>query len=149
MFRADPVGCTGTIIAGLYHEAGAEIPREVAGLLLAGLLYDTLILRSPTCTARDEQVAAQLAHITGEDIEEYGQEIFAAAAANLNARSAEELITADFKEFCVGDVKFALGTGETASPGSIEKGQPEFLERMEKLSQERGYWFFLFLIVDI
>src|SRR5260221_7252226 len=109
MFRADPVGCTGTIIAGLYHEAGAEIPREVAGLLLAGLLYDTLILRSPTCTARDEQVAAELAHITAEDIEEYGQEIFAAAAANLNSRSAEEVITEGFSEISVGTVKFAIG----------------------------------------
>ena len=149
MFRADPVGCTGTIIVGLYHEAGVDIPREVAGLLLAGLLYDTLILRSPTCTTRDEQVAAELAHITGEDIEEYGQEIFAAAAANLNARSAEELITADFKEFSVDDVKFAIGTVETASPGSIEKRKPELLERMQKLSQERGYGSLLFMIVDI
>lgn len=149
MFRADPVGCTGTIIVGLYHEAGVEIPREVAGLLLAGLLYDTLILRSPTCTARDEKVAAELAQITGEDIEEYGQEIFTAAAANLNARSAEELITADFKEFSVDDVKFAIGTVETASPGSIEKRKPELLERMQKLSQERGYGSLLFMIVDI
>ena len=149
MFRADPVGCTGTIIAGLYHEAGVEIPREVAGLLLAGLLYDTLILRSPTCTARDEKVAAELAQITGEDIEEYGQEIFTAAAANLNARSAEELLTADFKEFSVDDVKFAIGTVETASPGSIEKRKPELLERMQKLSQERGYGSLLFMIVDI
>ena len=65
MFRADPVGCTGTIIAGLYHEAGIAIPREAAGLLLAGLLFDTLILRSPTCTARDERVADELAEIAG------------------------------------------------------------------------------------
>src|SRR5438094_988630 len=56
MFRADPVGCTGTIITGLYHEAGVSIPREVAGLLLAGLLIHTLILRSPTCTAQEERV---------------------------------------------------------------------------------------------
>src|SRR6266568_1300640 len=103
MFRADPVGCTGTIIAGLYHEAGVPIPREVAGLLLGGLLYDTLILRSPTCTARDERVATELAEIKGEDIEQYGQEIFAAAATDLNERSAEALITADFKEFTVQD----------------------------------------------
>src|SRR5438128_5625760 len=69
MFRADPVGCTGTIIAGLYHEARVAIPREVAGLLLAGLLIDTLILRSPTRTPRDERVAAELAEIAGEDNE--------------------------------------------------------------------------------
>ncbi|MFL5696237.1 MAG: putative manganese-dependent inorganic diphosphatase [Ktedonobacteraceae bacterium] len=149
MFRADPVGCTGTIIVGLYHEAGMTIPREVAGLLLAGLLYDTLILRSPTSTARDERVAAELAEITGEDMEQYGQELFAAAAADLSTRSPESLLTADFKEFAVGDKKFAIGTVETASPATIEKRTPELLSTMQRLAQERGYSSFLFMIVDI
>ncbi len=149
MFRADPVGCTGTIIVGLYHEAGIPIPREAAGLLLAGLLYDTLILRSPTSTPRDERVADELAEITGEHIEQYGQEIFAAAAADLSERSAKELLTADFKEFMVGDSKFAIGTVETASPATIEKRSQELLETMNQLVQERGYSSFLFMIVDI
>ncbi|HEY6542832.1 MAG TPA: putative manganese-dependent inorganic diphosphatase [Ktedonobacteraceae bacterium] len=149
MFRADPVGCTGTIIAGLYHEADVAIPREVAGLLLAGLLYDTLILRSPTCTPRDERVAAELAQIAGEDIEQYGQEIFVAAAADLNSRSPEALLTADFKEFTVRDTKFAIGTVETASPATIEKRTPELLKTMQRISHERGYTSFLFMIVDI
>jgi len=149
MFRADPVGCTGTIIVGLYHEAGIPIPREAAGLLLAGLLYDTLILRSPTSTPRDERVADELAEITGEHIEQYGQEIFAAAAADLSERSAKELLTADFKEFMVGDSKFAIGTVETASPSTIEKRSQELLETMNQLVQERGYSSFLFMIVDI
>ena len=149
MFRADPVGCTGTIIVGLYHEAGVEIPREAAGLLLAGLLYDTLILRSPTCTNRDERVAAELAQITGEDIEQYGQEIFAAAAEDINNRSAEDLITSDFKEFTVGNAKFAIGTVETASPATIEKRSAELLDTMQQLSHQRDYASFLFMIVDI
>ena len=149
MFRADPVGCTGTIIAGLYHEADVPIPREVAGLLLGGLLYDTLILRSPTCTARDERVATELAEITGEDIEQYGQEIFAAAATDMNERSAEALITADFKEFTVQDAKFAIGTVETASPMTIEKRIPELLSTMQQLVDKRGYDLLLFMIVDI
>lgn len=149
MFRADPVGCTGTIIAGLYHEAGIAIPREVAGLLLAGLLFDTLILRSPTCTARDERVAAELAEIAGEQIEQFGQELFAAAAADLNERSAEELLTTDFKEFMVNDTRFAVGTVETASPATIEKRVPELLATMQRLAKERGYSVFLFMIVDI
>jgi manganese-dependent inorganic pyrophosphatase len=149
MFRADPVGCTGTIITGLYHEAGIDIPREVAGLLLAGLLYDTLILRSPTCTSRDERVADELARITGEDIEQYGQEIFTAAAVDLNARSAIELLTSDFKEFSVGGTKFAVGTVETASPATIEKRTDELLSTMQQLSKQRGYSCFLFMIVDI
>src|SRR6266566_4306510 len=149
MFRADPVGCTGTIIVGLYHEAGIAIPREAAGLLLAGLLYDTLILRSPTCTPRDERVAAELAEITGEQIDQYGQEIFAAAAADLNERSAKELLTADFKEFSVRETRFAIGTVETASPSAIEKRSQELLQTMNQLAQERGYSSFLFMIVDI
>jgi len=149
MFRADPVGCTGTVIAGLYHEATIPIPREAAGLLLAGLLYDTLILRSPTCTPRDERVAAELAEIVGEDIEQYGQEIFAAAAADLNLRSAEALLTADFKEFNVRDTKFAIGTVEIASPATIEKRSAELLQTMRRIAQERAYTSFLFMIVDI
>ncbi|TMD86453.1 MAG: putative manganese-dependent inorganic diphosphatase [Chloroflexi bacterium] len=149
MFRADPVGCTGTIIAGLYHEARVAIPREVAGLLLAGLLIDTLILRSPTSTTKDERVAGELANIAGEDIEQYGQEIFAAAAADLSARPAESLITADFKEFTVGDTKFAIGTIETASPATIEQRIPELLKAMQRIAQERGYASLLFMLVDI
>ena len=149
MFRADPVGCTGTIVTGLYHEEDKAIPREVAGLLLAGLLYDTLILRSPTCTLRDERVAAELAAITGEDIEQFGQAIFTEAAAHLSERSAEDLLTADFKEFTVGDTRFAIGTVETASPATIEKRIPELLSTMRRLAQERGYASFLFMIVDI
>ncbi len=149
MFRAEPVGCTGTIIVGLYHEAGIAIPREAAGLLLAGLLYDTLILRSPTCTARDVRVADELAEIAGEKIEEFGQELFAAAAANLGERSAEVLLTTDFKEFMVNDTKFAVGTVETASPAIIEKRIPELLATMQRLAKENGYSVFLFMIVDI
>jgi manganese-dependent inorganic pyrophosphatase len=146
---AEPVGCTGTIIAELYHEAGIEIPREVAGLLLAGLLYDTLILRSPTCTPRDERVAEELARIAGEDIQTYGQEIFTAAAAELDEKSTEELLTSDFKEFTVQDVHFAVGTVETASPATIEKRGQELFQTMRHIAHERNYASFLFMIVDI
>jgi manganese-dependent inorganic pyrophosphatase len=149
MFRAEPVGCTGTIITSFYHEAGIPIPHDVAGLLLAGLLYDTLILRSPTCTPRDERVAIELAKITGEDIEQYGKAIFAAAASTLSGKSAEALITSDFKEFTVGNLKFAIGTVETASPSSIENRIPELLSTMEHLAHERNYASILFMIVDI
>ncbi len=149
LFRADPVGCTGTIITGLYHEAGIPISREAAGLMLAGLLYDTLILRSPTCTPRDERVAAELAEIAGEDIEQYGKAIFAASASDLAGKPAEDLITSDFKEFTVRETKFAVGTVETASPEAIESRSHELLETMNTIMHERNYTSFLFMIVDI
>jgi manganese-dependent inorganic pyrophosphatase len=149
LFRAEPVGCTGTIIASLYHEAGIAIPRKVAGMMLAGLLTDTLILRSPTCTPKDEKIAAELAEIAGEDIEQFGKAIFAAASSDLNSRPVEALLTSDFKEFSVQDVKFAVGTVETASPQTIEKRIPELIETMGHMLHEMGYTSFLFMIVDI
>ena len=149
MFRAEPVGCTGTIIAGLYHEADIPIPHAVAGLLLSGLLYETLILRSPTSTPRDERVAKDLAAIVGEDIEQFGRAIFAAAASELDNKPAEALLTSDFKEFTMRDAKFAIGTVETASPESIEKRSAELLSAMQRIAQNRNYSVFLFMIVDI
>ena len=149
LFRAEPVGCTGTIITSLYHEAGIAIPPKVAGMMLAGLLTDTLILRSPTCTPKDEKVAAELAEIAGEDIEQFGKAIFAAASSDLNSRPVEALLTSDFKEFTVQDAKFAVGTVETASPQTIEQRIPELINSMNHILHESGYTAFLFMIVDI
>jgi manganese-dependent inorganic pyrophosphatase len=149
MFCAEPVGSTATMIAGLYHEAGIAIPREAAGLLLAGVLYDTLILRSLNCTTRDERVAAELAEIADEQIEKFGQELFSAAASDLNSCPAEALLTADLKEFTLNDIKFATSTVKTASPATIEKRSEELLATMQRLAQERGYTSFLFMIRDI
>ena len=75
--------------------------------------------------------------------------MFAAAASDLNERPAEALLTADFKEFTVGEAKFAVGTVETASPATIEKRTEELLSTMQRIAQERGYTVFLFMIVDI
>jgi len=118
-------------------------------MMLAGLLTDTLILRSPTCTPRDEKVAAELAEIAGEDIEQFGKAIFAAASSDLTSRPAEALLTSDFKEFTVQDAKFAVGTVETASPQAINDRIPELMEVMRHMLHEANYTSFLFMIVDI
>lgn len=149
LFRVEPLGSTSTIIAILYQEAGLPLPRAVAGVLLAGLLTDTLILRSPTCTQRDRQIAAALSQLAGEDIEDYGQAIFAAAASELSQVPAEELLTRDFKEFRAGEMTFAIGTIEVANPIVIEQRLPELLATMHRLAQAQGYTSFLFMIVDI
>jgi len=148
IFRVEPVGSTGTIITTLYEEAGVSIPPPIAGLLLAGLLYDTLILRSPTCTPRDKRVAKHLASVAGVDIDTYGREIFN-AAADYDHKTATELLEGDFKEFTIGPAKFGIGTVETATPDRILERQAELLETMGNLARERGYLSFLFMIVDI
>ncbi len=149
LFRVEPIGSASTIIAILYQEARVSLPREVAGILLAGLLTDTLILRSPTCTERDKQIAAVLAELAGEDIEDYGQAIFAAAASELRKVPAEELLTRDFKEFRADVNIFAIGTVEVANPIAIEERLPELLSTMERIAQAHSYTSFLFMIVNI
>lgn len=149
LFRVEPIGSASTIIAILYQEAGVPLPREVAGVLLAGLLTDTLILRSPTCTERDKQIAAVLAQIAGEDIEDYGHAIFAAAASELSKVPAEELLTRDFKEFRADGNIFAIGTVEVANPIAVEQRIPELLSTMQRIAQAHSYTSFLFMIVNI
>ena len=127
-----------------FDEGDAEaLPYEAASFDVVASLFGAMFAPRP------ELVAAELAEIAGEDIEQYGQEIFAAAAADLSARPAESLITADFKEFTVGDTKFAIGTIETASPATIEQRIPELLKAMQRIAQERGYASLLFMLVDI
>src|SRR5437660_2561836 len=84
LFRVEPVGSTSTIIATFYQEENIPLPPEVAGILLGGVLSDTLVLRSPTCTPRDKRIATELAALAGEDVEQFGQEIFAVATSILS-----------------------------------------------------------------
>ena len=72
LFRAEPVGCTATIVAKCYKESGVEIPQDMAGLMLGAIISDTLLFKSPTCTPTDTKMAKELAAIAGVDIQEFG-----------------------------------------------------------------------------
>ncbi|AEB07605.1 Inorganic diphosphatase [Coriobacterium glomerans PW2] len=109
-FRNMPVGCTATIIYGIYEESGVEIPRDIAGLMLSAILSDTLAFRSPTCTPRDVFVGGKLAEISGVEIETYADAMFD-AGADLTGRTAEEVFHQDFKVFSRGNVRFGVGQG--------------------------------------
>ena len=89
-FRNQPVGCTATIITQMYDESGVEIPPQIAGLLLAAILSDTLVFRSPTCTPLDEALAKRLAKIVGVEIDEFASEMFE-AGEKLDGKTAEEV----------------------------------------------------------
>jgi manganese-dependent inorganic pyrophosphatase len=149
LFRVEPVGSTSTIIATLYNEENIPLPSEVAGILLGGVLSDTLVLRSPTCTPRDKRIATELASLAGEDVEQFGQEIFTVATSKLGTQPAEPLLTADFKEFVIEASRFAIGTVEAVNTATLEKRIPELLSTMELIAQEHRYASFLFMIVNI
>ena len=109
-FRNQPVGCTATIITQMYDENDVEIPPQTAGLLLAAILSDTLVFRSPTCTPVDVNAANRLAGIAGVDIDEFANEMFE-AGEKLDGKTAEEVFLQDFKVFMCGDIRFGVAQG--------------------------------------
>lgn len=147
-FRNEPVGCTATIVAGMYLENGVEIPRDMAGIMLAAILSDTVIFKSPTCTDRDRVMAEKLALIAGVNIEEFGHEMYR-AGTSLVGRTSEEIIYEDFKEFKMGDLLLGIGQVETMDTDSLGQLTGGLLEEMEKIRAKRGYDLVLLMVTDI
>ncbi len=108
-FRNQPVGCTGTILYQIYGEQKLEISPKIAGLLLAAIISDTLMFRSPTCTLQDKMAAGALALIADIDIEKFAKEMFR-AGSNLRDKTPEEIFYQDFKKFTAEeDITFGVG----------------------------------------
>lgn len=147
-FRNEVVGATSTIIAGLYWESGIPIPPPMAGILLGGVLTDTVAFRSPTCTSRDREMGRHLAELAGVDLDEFAEEIFA-VASDLTGRSLREVLTTDFKEFTVDGARFGIGYMETTDRGQVDTVQDDLVEEMNRLRDDRGYTVMLFVVVDI
>ena len=121
-FRNQPVGCTATIITQMYDENGVEIRPQIAGLLLAAILSDTLAFRSPTCTPVDENTAKRLAKIAGVDIEEFSTEMFE-AGEKLDGKTPEEVFLQDFKVFMCGDIRFGVAQGSYMTRKNLKAAQ--------------------------
>jgi manganese-dependent inorganic pyrophosphatase len=147
-FRNEIVGSTSTIIAGLYDEADVPIPPSIAGILLAGLISDTVLFRSPTSTPRDRRIAFELATAAGVDVEEFGSEIFA-VASDLSGRSLRDILTTDLKEFRIDDVPFGIAYMETVHERRVSEIREQLLEEMKALRARRGYASVILMVVDV
>ena len=121
-FRNQPVGCTATIITQMYDENGVEIRPQIAGLLLAAILSDTLVFRSPTCTPIDVSAANRLAKIAGVEIDAFASEMFE-AGEKLDGKTAEEVFLQDFKVFMCGDVRFGVAQGSYMTRKNLKAAQ--------------------------
>ena len=120
MFRTLPVGCTGTIMYQMYNEARLEITPQIAGLLCAAIISDTLMFRSPTCTIHDKMAAGALALIADIEIESFAKEMFH-AGSSLKDKSSEEIFYQDYKKFISGEQTF--GVGQISSMEAEELGR--------------------------
>jgi manganese-dependent inorganic pyrophosphatase len=145
--RLEPVGATSTIVAKLFDEAAIPVPPPIAGVLLAGILADTLLFRGPTTTDEDRRVGARLAERAGVDMEELGAEILR-RASDVADRTAEELLLADFKEFSVEGGHFGIGTIETGNGADVLARRDELLATLAR-QREHGYTSVIFAVIDI
>jgi manganese-dependent inorganic pyrophosphatase len=147
-FRAEPVGCTATILNKMYKENGVEVTKEIAGLLLSAIISDSLLLKSPTCTQQDVDAANELANIAGVDLEKYGLDMLQ-AGADLSDKTASELISLDAKEFAMGDAKVEIAQVNTVDASKVYKLQGELEQVMDKAINDKGLDLFLFVVTDI
>ncbi|MCX3306143.1 manganese-dependent inorganic pyrophosphatase [Bacillus sp. NEAU-CP5] len=147
-YRAEPVGCTATILNKMYKENNVKIEKEIAGLMLSAIISDSLLFKSPTCTEQDIAAAKELAEIAGVDAEEYGLNMLK-AGADLSKKTVDELISLDAKEFTLGSKKVEIAQVNTVDIEDVKKRQPELEAALSKVIAEKNLDLFLLVITDI
>ncbi len=147
-FRAEPVGCTCTIIGKMYDEQNIMPPAEIAGLMLSAILSDTLIFHSPTCTSEDIRIAKKLAQIANVDIQEYGMDMIA-AGTTLNDITSNELLHMDMKYFTLGQYHAVVSQVNTGDYKGIFDMQDSILEEMQRLCTEENLDISILMVTNL
>ena len=136
-FRNQPVGCTATIIYQMYHENGVEIPKKIAGLLMAAIISDTLMFRSPTCTKVDQKAAEDLSAICGVEIEEFAIDMFS-AGSNMSSRTAKEIFRQDQKKFEVNEYNFIVSQINSMNTIELQEIKAKMMPYLEEEFENLG-----------
>lgn len=147
-FRNMAVGSTCTIVYTLYKERGVEIPKEVAGCLLSGILSDTLILKSPTATPKDKEAVEELSFIAGVDYQEYGMNMLK-AGTSLEGMSKEDVLYNDFKLYTINEKTFAIGQFFTMNFDEMKKELDEYVHTLNEVAEANNYDFIALYVTDI
>jgi manganese-dependent inorganic pyrophosphatase len=147
-YRAEPVGCTSTIVFKMFKESGVAVSPQIGGLMLSAIISDTLLLKSPTCTPEDIAAAQELAPIAGVDLQTYGMELLR-AGASLRDRSIAQLISTDSKEVPMGGAKVEIAQVTAVDVDDVLSRQDELEAAMRETIAAKGLDLFLFVITDI
>lgn len=147
-FRNQPVGCTATIVYLMYGENCVDIEPKIAGLLCSAIISDTLMFRSPTCTAVDKAAAERLAEIAGIDIVSFAEEMFD-AGSNLAEKSPEEIFYQDYKKFTADSLTFGVGQISSMNSKVFDVIKPKLFEYMEKTFATQGVDMMFFMLTNI
>ncbi|MCE5039103.1 manganese-dependent inorganic pyrophosphatase [Staphylococcus auricularis] len=147
-YRAEPVGCTATILYKMYKERGFEIKPEIAGLMISGIISDSLLFKSPTCTEEDVQAAEDLKSIADVDLESYGLDMLKAGASTTD-KSEADIINMDAKTFDMGDYKTRIAQVNTVDIDEVFERRDALEKEMLEVSADEKYDLFVLLVTDI
>lgn len=147
-YRAEPVGCTETILLKLYEENNIEVTKEIASLMLSAIISDTLLLKSPTTTDDDKKAVEKLAEIANVDYETYGLDMLK-AGTDLSDFSVDEILKLDAKQIDFKDVRSIVNQVNTADISEVMKMKDDLEAGINKIIEDEGLDLFMLLITDI
>ena len=147
-YRAEPLGCTATILKKIYEEQNVNIDKQMAGLMLSAIISDSLLFKSPTCTLQDKVAAEELAKIAEVDAEEYGLAMLKAGASTTD-KTAETLISLDAKEFVLGADKLVVAQINTVDANEVAERKEELVKAINAELSSKGLAAYVFVITNI
>lgn len=147
-YRAEPIGCTQTILYKMYKEYNVEVDKKIAGLMLSAIISDTLLLKSPTTTEEDKKAVEELSKISGLDPQVYGLEMLK-AGTDLSSFTIDEILHLDAKKIDFKEVKSMVAQVNTASIPDVMKMQKELETGMKEIIEKENLDLFMLLITDI
>lgn len=147
-YRAEPVGCTATILYKMYNERGYDIKPEIAGLMISAIVSDSLLFKSPTCTEQDVNAARALASIANVDVDQYGLDMLKAGASTKDS-SEEQLLNKDAKSFDMGERTVRIAQVNTVDIDEVIARQEALENAMNKEIADHNYTSFILVVTDI
>ena len=144
----EPVGCTATIVANMHWHRDVEMPPSIAGLLLSAILSDTVLFKSPTCTAYDKKTAERLAEIAGVDVTEYGMAMLK-AGSGIGDMTPAEIAKNDLKEFQIGEYRIIVSQISVMDTAEVLALEPALIDSMNTICQKEGFDMSLVMVTDI
>ena len=147
-YRAEPLGCTATILKKIYEEQNVNIDKKIAGLMLSAIISDSLLFKSPTCTLQDKVAAEELAKIAEVNLEEYGLAMLKAGASTTD-KTAETLISLDAKEFVLGADKLVVAQINTVDANEVADRKEELGAAINAELSSKGLAAYVFVITNI
>lgn len=148
IFRNMPVGSSNTIIFGMYKENNIEIKKEIAGLMLSGIISDTLLFKSPTTTDRDRMAVEELSKIVDIDLHKYAMEMFK-AGTSLEGYTMEEILFQDFKKFNLVYKNVGISQVFTLDINQIMNKKEEFIKLIDDMTVDKDYFIIIMAVTDI